>query len=346
MVPSLAVAGELRRRGNSALFIGTRRGMEARLAPAAGFPIEWIETGALNRVTLARKLRTFWQMPASIVRSWLILRRTSVAGVFSMGGYVAAPVLVAAVLRGVPIVAMEPNAMPGIVSRRMARFVYRSLVAFEAARAWFPPGRSELCGLPVREAFFQIEERPADAPLTVLLTGGSQGSRALNRAACDAWPRLKAALPELRWIHQSGSQELEALRGAFAESGLAGEVTAFVEDMASAYAAVDLVVGRSGAGAVAELAAAGRAALLVPFPFAADDHQRHNAQALVAGGAARMLEESELNGESLCAAVCELAQDRQRLIEMGRNARKLARPGAAKRAVDVLEAAAAASRMR
>ena len=342
MVPSLAVASEVRRRGHEALFIGTERGMEAKLAPRAGFPVEWIEIGGLQGVGFGKALRTLSQLPRSVLRSRAVLRNSGAAAVFSMGGYVAAPVMIAAALRGTPMIIMEPNAVPGLVARRMARFVRRALVAFDETQRYFPQGRSEVSGLPVRREFFEVGERDSGAPFTVLLTGGSQGSRALNRVARECWPLLKQALPDMCWIHQSGPAEFEALNRAFGESGLEGEVTAFIDAMPRAYAGADLIVSRSGAGAVAEIAAAGRPAVLVPFPFAADDHQRHNAEALERAGAAVVLTEQELTADRLCDAVLALARDPERRRRMGRCARSMAHAGAAERAADVLEEIATA----
>ncbi len=330
----------MRRRGYESLFIGTQRGMEATLAPEAGFPIEWIEIGGLNRVGATQALRTLWQLPASVQRSRAILRANQPAAVFSMGGYVAAPVVLAAILTGVRVVVMEPNAMPGLVSRGLARFVWRALVAFEETRGYFPKGRSEVCGLPVRQEFFEVGERPKDSLFTVLLTGGSRGARALNRIARECWPLLKKAALDICWVHQSGTAEFQAMQAAFADAGLEGRVAAFMPDMAHEYSNADLIVSRSGAGAVSEIAAAGRPAILVPFPYAADDHQRHNAEALERAGAARLLNEFDLTGETLCDAVVALAKDPERRLEMGRKARALAHAGAAKRAADVLEEAA------
>lgn len=383
MVPSLAVASVMRQRGHEALFIGTRRGLEAKLAPQAGFPIEWIEIGGLNRVGVAQTLWTLWHLPRSVWRSWAILRYGNPAAVFSMGGYVAAPVVVAAILRRVPVVVMEPNAMPGLVSRSLSRFVWRALVAFDEARAFFPEGRSEVCGLPVRQEFFEVGDLQQSEVFTVLLTGGSRGARALNRIARECWPLLAKALsgqpaevatapddageiakPErgldvppvaqesvpaatvapvsIRWIHQSGLDEFELMQAAFAESGLDGQVAPFFPNMAAEYARADLIISRSGAGAVAEIAAAGRPAILVPFPFAADDHQKHNAQAFERAGAALLFDQAGLTGQKLCDAIVALAKDPARRREMGRNARVLAHHGAARRAADVLEEAAAA----
>ncbi len=319
-MPSLAVANVMRERGHEALFIGTRRGLESKLAPQASFPIEYIEIGGLNRVGVAQTLWTLWHLPRSVWRSWTILRRDKPAAVFSMGGYVAAPVVLAAVLRRVPVVVMEPNAMPGLVSRSLSRFVWRALVAFDEARAFFPEGRSEVCGLPVRQEFFEVGERPQTDVFTVLLTGGSRGARALNRVARECWPLLKQAVvpASLRWIHQSGLDEYESMRAGFAESGLEGQVAPFFPDMATEYANADLIVSRSGAGAVSEIAAAGRPAILVPFPFAADDHQKHNAQAFERAGAALLFEQSALTGQILCDAIVALAKDPARRREMGR----------------------------
>jgi len=342
VVPSLAVADEMRRRGYESLFIGTQRGMEATLVPQAGFPIEWIEIGGLNRVGAAQALKTLWLLPGSVQRSRAILRESRPAAVFSMGGYVAAPVVLAAILTGVPVVVMEPNAMPGLVSRGLARFVSRALVAFEETRGYFPKGRSEVCGLPVRQEFFEVVERPLDSKFTVLLTGGSRGARTLNRIARECWPLLKQAALEIFWIHQSGTGEFQAMQAAFAESGVEGRVAAFIPDMAHEYAGSDLIVSRSGAGAVSEIAAAGRPAILVPFPYAADDHQRYNAEAFERAGAARLLNEFDLTGQTLCDAIVSLANDPARRLEMGRKARDLAHAGAAKRAADVLEETAAA----
>jgi UDP-N-acetylglucosamine--N-acetylmuramyl-(pentapeptide) pyrophosphoryl-undecaprenol N-acetylglucosamine transferase len=332
----------MKRRGHEALFIGTLRGMEAKLVPQAGFPIEWIEIAGLNRVGAAQAIKSLWMLPRSVQRSGAILRESRPAAVFSMGGYVAAPVVLAAILRGVPVVVMEPNAMPGMVSRVLARFVWRALVAFDETRGYFPKGRSEVCGLPVRREFFEVGDRPLDSTFTVLLTGGSRGARALNRIARECWPLLKKTGLEVRWIHQSGAAEFQSLQSAFTEAEMTGHVAAFLPDMAHEYADADLVISRSGAGAVSEIAAAGRPAILVPFPYAADDHQRHNAEAFERAGAAKLLNESDLTGQTLCDAIVALAKDPEGRREMGRKARALAHPGAAKRAADVLEEAAIA----
>jgi UDP-N-acetylglucosamine--N-acetylmuramyl-(pentapeptide) pyrophosphoryl-undecaprenol N-acetylglucosamine transferase len=334
VLPLLAVASELRRRGHECLFIGTRRGLEARLAPARGFPIEWIDIGGLQRVGLRQTIRTLFQLPASVARCSGLLSRFRAAAVFSLGGYAAAPPLIAAILRRVPIAAMEPNAVPGLVTRRFARFTRRALVQFEGTRRFFPAGRAELCGLPVREEFFEIPWHPPGPVFRVLITGGSRGSQTLNRAAREAFPLLAQA--PLHLTVQTGEAEQEITAQAFAAAGLSGTVSAFLEDMPSAFRDADFVISRAGAGAVSELAAAGRPSLLVPFPFAADDHQRHNAEALARNGAALVLTDNELSGARLAQTLLELRARPGQLESMSQAARAHARPGGAARAADTL----------
>jgi UDP-N-acetylglucosamine--N-acetylmuramyl-(pentapeptide) pyrophosphoryl-undecaprenol N-acetylglucosamine transferase len=254
-----------------------------------------------------------------------------------MGGYVAGPPVLAALAAGVPVVVMEPNAAPGFTNRAIGRWVSRALISFAETAASFPAGRSELTGLPVREEFFAITPKPRGETLEILVTGGSQGSRTLNRAGRESWPIFRQSGMKLRIVHQSGVQGCEELRQAFQASGLEGEVTPFIADMPRAFAGADLVVCRSGAGAVSELAAAGKPAILVPFPFAADDHQTRNAEAIERAGAARMATDSEMNGERLFAMVSEIAAENGLLERMGAAARKLARHGAAERAAEILE---------
>ena len=299
VIPAIAVARELRARGHEAFFVGTRQGMEAKLAPAAGFPIEWIEIGGLKRVGVARTLRTLMQLPWEIGRVWRMLARRRTSAVFSMGGYAAGPAVLAGWLRRLPIVIMEPNAMPGMTNRKIGRVAARALLSFPEAARYFPAGRGEVTGLPVREEFFRIAPKPRTARLKVLVTGGSRGSGTLNRAARESWPLFRNSGVNVSLIHQTGAAESEATAEAFRDAGLAGEIVPFIDDMPAAFADADLIVCRSGAGAVAELAAAGKPSILVPFPFAADNHQLRNAEALERDGAARLVLDREMNGQRL-----------------------------------------------
>jgi UDP-N-acetylglucosamine--N-acetylmuramyl-(pentapeptide) pyrophosphoryl-undecaprenol N-acetylglucosamine transferase len=337
VVPLIAVARDLRRRGHTAVFIGTRTGMEARLAPKEDFPIEYIEIGGLKRVGWKKTLRTLVQLPLSVWRVAGILRRLKPGAVFSLGGYVAGPVAIAAWLLRIPIVLMEPNAMPGMTNRRMARFARRALLSFPEASPYFDPAKVSMTGLPVRAEFFDLKPKPREEKLTVLVTGGSRGSQRLNEAARASWPLFARERFAVRWIHQTGLAEYDKVREAFAAAGPEGVVAPFLDDMPGAFAQSDLVVCRSGAGAVAELAAAGKPSILVPYPYAADDHQLRNAEAMERAGAAKLIRDGELNGGTLFEAVSSLAREPGRLARMGECARTLAKPGAAARAVQILE---------
>jgi UDP-N-acetylglucosamine--N-acetylmuramyl-(pentapeptide) pyrophosphoryl-undecaprenol N-acetylglucosamine transferase len=311
------------------------------LVPAEGFELMKIDIGGLNRVGLRRKLATLIQLPFATLGCSRLVR--GVSAVFSMGGYVAGPPVMAALLRRVPVVVMEPNAVPGFTNRAIGRFVSRALVSFSETAAYFPAGRAEITGLPVREEFFRIVPKPRSGTLNLLITGGSQGSRTLNRAGRESWALFRKAGLPVRIVHQSGAGEVEQLREEFSRSGLEGEVAPFIADMPAAFAAADLVVCRSGAGAVSELAAAGKPAILAPFPFAADDHQTRNAEAIERAGAARLVRDAEMNGEKLVAVVAELAGCPGALERMGEAARRFARPGAARRAAEILEEVAGAA---
>lgn len=340
IIPALAVARELRSRGHLPFFVGTERGLEGKLVPGEGFPLELIRIGGLKRVGLRQTAATLFQLPFSTMEAGRLIDSRKVAAVFSMGGYVAGPPVIAALARQTPVVIMEPNAVPGFTNRRIAMYVRRALISFPETARYFPCGRTEVTGLPVREEFFRLSPKARGGKFTVLITGGSQGSRTLNQASRQSWPLFREAGLDVRIIHQSGAAACEELRAAFVASGLEGQVLPFIADMPAAFAEADLVVCRSGAGAVAELAAAGKPSILSPFPFAADQHQLRNAEAFVRAGAARLVEDREMDGAKLFGTVAGLAADRGTLERMGAAARGLAHPGAARRAAEVLEEAA------
>jgi UDP-N-acetylglucosamine--N-acetylmuramyl-(pentapeptide) pyrophosphoryl-undecaprenol N-acetylglucosamine transferase len=334
VIPALAVAHELRSRGHEPVFFGTRHGYESRLVPPAGFPIEWIDVGGLNRVGLAQKIKSLLLLPLSVFRVWSWFRRHRPGAVFSMGGYVAGPPVLAAIISGLPIVAMEPNAIPGLTNRKAAKWTAKALVNFEETAAYFPTGRAEVTGVPVRREFFAIEPKPAGQPFTVLITGGSQGSRTLNSASRQSWPLFKKAGARVRIIHQAGRGNAEPLQAAF---DLEGEIVDFISDMPAAFAQADLIVCRSGASTVSELAAAGRPSILVPFPFAADNHQQRNAEAMVRAGAARLVLDNELTAERFFQEITALLNNPAHLTQMSANAKKMGKPAAAQRAAEALE---------
>lgn len=340
VMPAIAVAQELARQGHACLFIGTREGLESRLVPQAGFPLEWIPAAGFQRAGWRGRAAAIARLPRALWRCRRLLGALRPAALFSMGGYVAVAPVLAALAQRIPVVVMEPNAVPGMANRLAARFVEKALVAFEETARWFPPGRAELSGVPVREAFFHIAWQPPRDVLRVLVTGGSRGARALNRAVRESLPHFRTSGLPVEITLQAGVAEADALAAEFASSGVAARAVAFLDDMPAAYAQAHLVVSRAGAGAVAELAAAGMPSVLVPFPFAADNHQLRNAEAMQRAGAAVLLEERALSGRALFDAVARLAAAPEELGRMSRAARALARPGAAVRAAEALLQAA------
>jgi UDP-N-acetylglucosamine--N-acetylmuramyl-(pentapeptide) pyrophosphoryl-undecaprenol N-acetylglucosamine transferase len=343
VMPALAVGRELRARGHAVRFIGTRGGLEAQLVPADDFPIEWIEIGGLQRVGFRKMLVTLAELPFSVWAASRMLDRNRPAAVFSTGGFVAGPVLLAALWKRLPVVVMEPNAIPGFTHRKLARVVARALLSFPETAEWFPSGITEITGLPVREEFFAIPPKPRGGKLTVLITGGSQGSRTLNRAVQESWPLWKKMSEQIgvRLIHQTGTVAYEQLAAEFRlsviEGVIEGEITPFLADMPAAFASADVVVSRAGMSTVSELAAAGKPSILVPLPTAADQHQLRNAEALERLGASRLVLDAEFNGQRLVEEVLRLAREPGLLERMGQAARGFAKPGAARRAADVLE---------
>lgn len=336
VIPAIAVAREIARAGHEALFVGTDRGVEARLVPAAGFRLEKIRVGGIKNLGVLTKLASLWRLVVETLAQWRSFAQWKPAAVFSMGGYVAGPPVLAALMRGVPLVVMEPNAVPGVTNRWIAPWVRRALISFEETRRFFPNDRTELTGLPVRQEFFSVPVKEPGEEFTVLITGGSQGSRTLNEVARASWPMFRQSGLPVRFIHQTGTAMHDELAREFAASGLSGEVVPFIGDMPGAFAQADLIVCRSGAGAVSELAASGKPSILVPFPFAADDHQTRNAEVLERAGAAILSSDKSWTAPKFFEAVAALQADPRRLRAMGDAVRALARPDSARRAAEIL----------
>jgi UDP-N-acetylglucosamine--N-acetylmuramyl-(pentapeptide) pyrophosphoryl-undecaprenol N-acetylglucosamine transferase len=273
----------------------------------------------------------------SVLKVVRMLNKHQPAAVFSLGGYAAGPVVLATLQRRLPLLVMEPNAMPGLTNRQVGRFVTRALLSFPEAAQFFPKGKSEITGLPVRPEFFTIQPKPREARMTILITGGSQGSRTLNQAAAGSWRYFREADFPVRFIHQTGTATHEVLAKKFAESGIEGEVLPFIDDMPGAFQRADLVICRAGAGAVAELAAAGKPSILVPLPNAADQHQLRNAEAFDKAGAARLVLDPDMDGGRLFEEAGKLSAQPELLKRMGERARAFAHPNAARRAADIVE---------
>jgi UDP-N-acetylglucosamine--N-acetylmuramyl-(pentapeptide) pyrophosphoryl-undecaprenol N-acetylglucosamine transferase len=338
IIPALAVARELvARHSAEILFVGTARGMETRLVPEAGFPLRLIDVGPLKNVSLLTRLRTFVDLPRSVFACRRLIRDFKPCVVFGVGGYASGPGMAAALQLKVPTMAFEPNAMPGFANRLVGKRVQAAAVNFPAAARWFR--NPEVTGIPVRPEFFAIGQSPLGPP-HLLVFGGSQGARLFNQTLPGIVRALLDAVPGLTILHQSGARHTESTQAAYADSGAdpsRWKVEPFLNDMQVRFAQAHLVMSRSGASTVAELAASGRPALLVPFAAAADDHQTRNAEVMVQAGAAAMLAERDLDSpEKLLDGLAGLLNAPQTLATMASAARTQAHPHAAEHIADRL----------
>jgi UDP-N-acetylglucosamine--N-acetylmuramyl-(pentapeptide) pyrophosphoryl-undecaprenol N-acetylglucosamine transferase len=304
--------------------------------PAAGFRLELIRVGQLKGVSLGTRLRTLGDLPLGVARCVGLLRAFRPDVVVGVGGYASGPAMMAAVLLRVPALAYEPNAVPGLANRIVGRWVSGAAVAFAQTARYFR--NAAVTGVPVREAIFAVRPRPDGSAPRLLITAGSQGARVFNELLPKIVGELLERVDGLTIVHQAGAAHVDATRAAYAAAGTdpgRWRVEAFLEDMAAEYAACDLVLCRSGS-TVAELAAAGRPSVLVPFPQAADDHQRKNAEVLVEAGAAVMVLQEGLTAEGLAAVLAGLLKDTERMGAMGERARELAKPGALGRIAEMV----------
>ena len=344
LYPGIALARELVRRDPSTLvsFVGTAQGIEARVVPRENFPLDLIRVAGLKGKSRVDRLKGFLLLPAAAVDAWAVLSKRRPDVVIGVGGFASGPVVALAAARGYPTMLLEQNAVPGITNRLLARVVRAAAVNFDAALAYFPR-TGFVAGNPVRPEFFpaQTEEandhtpQPRDAA-RVLIFGGSQGAHAINVAMVEAASRLAASGIRLAITHQTGERDLDLVRAAYARAGLAARVEAFIYEIDREMKAADVVICRAGATTLAELAASGTPAILVPLPNSTDDHQRRNAEVVARAGAAVAVEERELTGETLAAAITGLG-DAERRRQMAIAARQLARPDAAQRIADRVE---------
>ena len=332
VIPALAIANELKKSyGAEVLFIGTARGIENRLVPAAGYPLQLVRVGALKNVSRMTRARTAFNLPRAVWDAGRMLNEFAPDVVIGVGGYASGPAMLAAVVKHIPTLAFEPNVVPGFANRVVARLVSGAAVHFEETAKYFR--RAEVTGVPVRQAFFEIpvllSKKRGGTP-TLLVFGGSQGAHAINEAMIRCLPELLRQAPGIHIIHQTGERDYNDALAAYQSLGESAQVFKFIEDMPAAFARADLVVCRSGASTVAEITAAGKPAIFVPFPRAADDHQRVNAEALERLGAAVVVEELKLEGVWLAETVAALLGDSARLAVMSAAARGMAHPNAAR----------------
>ena len=333
LYPGIAVAHELRRRQPDAqiTFAGTARGIEARVIPREGFELDTLRSVGLKGTSLAARLRGLLLIPLSAIDAWSILSRRTPNLVIGVGGYSSGPVVAIAALRRIPTLLLEQNAVPGLTNRLLAPAVSAAAVTFESTASFFGR-RAIVTGNPVRAEFVSEGVAPGvrdPGPPRVLIFGGSQGAHAINMAMVEAAPKLAAYPGGMAITHQTGERDLELVRDGYRRAGLEARVEPFLFTMDREIRSADLVVCRAGATTIAELTAAGRAAVLVPLPTAADDHQRKNAEVLGQAGAADVMEQRNLSGAALAGRIAELVSNPGRLDAMAAAARKMGRPDAA-----------------
>jgi UDP-N-acetylglucosamine--N-acetylmuramyl-(pentapeptide) pyrophosphoryl-undecaprenol N-acetylglucosamine transferase len=336
--PGIAIANEVSNRYPQAqlCFVGTEQGIEKKIVPSHKFTLKTITVSGIKGIRGLRLQKTLWTIPLSLWESLRILREFRPHLVIGVGGYSSGPPVLAAALQRIPTLLQEQNALPGITNRLLSRFAGKVAIAFEESRTFFGT-KAVLTGNPVRAGFtsVSIERRPDR--FSLLIFGGSQGSQAINRAVMDSLGFLKERLADLWFIHQAGERECESVQKAYQAAGAAGEIRPFFHDMPLQFSRADLIICRSGATTLAELTVAGKAAILVPFPSAADNHQQKNAEALVSKGGAEMILQQDLSGKRLAERIIFFSEHREGLHQMEQRSREMGHPDAAKRIVDLAE---------
>lgn len=338
--PGIAVAKEILRRDEKSevLFVGTARGLETKIVPDNGFQLTLINSAGLKNVGFVGKLKGMMILPKSFLEARTIIKEFKPDAVVGAGGYVSGPVLLMASLMRVPTLVMDSNALPGFTNRRLAPFVTKAALTFDEALPYFGK-KGIVTGNPVRKEFFEIAPKVRTEKFHILIFGGSQGARAINNAMADALGRLPKEKIEV--THQTGEADFEKIKELYARADWeTADVRPYISDMMTEFAKADLVICRAGATTCAELSAAGKAGLMIPLPTAADDHQRKNAEALEKAGAARMILQRDLSGESLANEILSLINSPEKISAMEESAKKLSRKDAAEATVDLIESLA------
>jgi UDP-N-acetylglucosamine--N-acetylmuramyl-(pentapeptide) pyrophosphoryl-undecaprenol N-acetylglucosamine transferase len=339
LFPGIAIAEEVLGRNpmNRVLFIGTERGLEKKILGRMGYPLRFLKVEGLKGRGALQTAAALLKIPGSLVASFRIIRGFCPDIVVGVGGYASGPAVLAARLMGVTTAIAEQNAFPGLTNRILGRFAERIFLAFSASEKWFPKSRSRVTGNPIRAAFFKekTEDGRQGRRFTLLIFGGSQGAHAINRFVIDSLDGLLPLKDELHFIHQTGEKDREIVAAAYLERGMEADVSPFIEDMAAAYRSADLLVCRAGATSIAEITAGGKAAILIPFPFAAADHQTRNAEVLAGAGAAELIPEKELNGRRLAETIERIYRDPVALRRMEASAAAL---GNRRAAADIVDA--------
>jgi UDP-N-acetylglucosamine--N-acetylmuramyl-(pentapeptide) pyrophosphoryl-undecaprenol N-acetylglucosamine transferase len=323
LFPGIAVAEEFvkRSRRNSILFVGTEKGLEKKILGKLGFRLCTLNVEGVKGKGPMKLFSALLKIPLSLLQAFRIIRDFRPDMVIGVGGYASGPAVIVARFMGIKTAIMEQNAYPGITNRILGKFVDKIFLTFSDSEKWFPKKKIVVCGNPVRSAFFKEkgDTYKREGKFTILIFGGSQGAHAINVAVLNALPYLKEINGGLRIIHQTGEKDLDDVSKNYRENGIDAEVATFIMDMAAAYESSDLIICRAGATSIAEITVSGKASILIPFPFAVNDHQTKNAEVLVRSRAAIMIHERELSGKRLAETIVNLKQHPEIIEEMGKN---------------------------
>lgn len=339
LFPGIALAEEFlrRNRDDRILFVGTEKGIEKRILGDLGFSLQTIDVEGIQGKGMRRSVDAMFRLPGALIQSFRIIGGFSPELVIGVGGYASGPVVLAACLMGIRTAIAEQNALPGLTNRILGKVVDRIFVSFAQTGQWFHARKVMISGNPIRRGFVAAMKGPGrqNRPFTLLVFGGSQGAHAINQSVLEALDDLGPVKEHLRVIHQTGGKDRDVVAHTYRAKGVKAEVLPFITDMAAAYHAADLLVCRAGATSIAEITAAGKAAILIPFPFAVNDHQTKNAEVLMQAGAAEMIPEKELTGAKLAASIMRYYENPQRLRDMETRSAGL---GNVRAAADIVDA--------
>jgi len=344
LFPGLAIAKGFKGRNSGAdiYFVGTEKGIESKILPEEGYPLKTIRIEPLTGHRVSRALISLGHLPLALLDSLRIIKEVNPDIVIGLGGYSSGPLLMVASLKGIPTLILEQNIIPGLTNRILSRFVDAIAINFESSRAFFPDRKTYLTGNPIREGIASVSKKEGlkafgldEGRFTILISGGSQGAHRINKAMTEAINYLDDLKDRIQIIHQTGDKDYNDINEFYISRGLRAVVLPFINRMADAYASADLVVSRAGAGTISEITACGKPSILIPYPYAAKNHQELNARILLNAGAAALILDNDLDGKRLASEIRFLIEDPERLWQMEKESKRLGVSDATKRVVDI-----------
>lgn len=335
LFPGIAIAQEFLKRSpeNNIAFMGSKKGIESRILPELKFRLKTITVKGFKGKRMLDKVISIFSIPVAFMQAGYCLKRFHTDIVVGLGGYTSFPAIVSGVAMRIPTVIHEQNSIPGLSNRILGGFVNRVFISYEESKKFFKPDKTIFSGMPIRDQLLKETGGKRDEPFCIFVLGGSQGAREINQAVIAALPFL-TGMGKIRFIHQAGGMDIDMLEKNYKKFGFSAQVFPFIEDMFTCYREAHLVISRAGASTLAELALCSKAAILIPYPFAASNHQEKNARVFVDNGAALMIHSKELSGKTLSSLIMDLEKDRGKLQQMENQVRTLSRPKAAETIVD------------